>query len=69
MSSMATERPRIVIRPAHASALPQRLPACMGGWCTQRDRCALHVTQPRTWVSERLCARGYDRPVRMEAAA
>lgn len=38
-------------------------PACMGGWCIKRDACALHLTQPREQVVERLCQRGQENPV------
>jgi len=43
------------------------VPACMGGWCTHRDRCAQHV-QPSTvhrqgQVAERLCRRGDEQPL------
>ena len=35
-------------------------PACMGGWCTVRDRCERHVTDDREIVAERLCERGEE---------
>ena len=35
---------------------------CMGGWCTQRDRCAnYHSDFPRE-PSERLCNPGQEKP-------
>ncbi len=41
-----------------------RLPACMGGWCNQRDHCARHVTPARFGtVSERLCSKGAEFPI------
>ncbi len=43
------------------------LPACMGGWCAQRDHCAHHVTDDRRYVVERLCERGAERPQPMFA--
>lgn len=39
------------------------LPACMGGWCTVRDRCAQHLTMARRVVVERMCERGHEAPV------
>lgn len=41
---------------------PPALPACMGGWCPVRDRCAQHLTMSRRVVVERLCERGNERP-------
>lgn len=29
--------------------------ACMGGFCSQRDRCANYLTDSRNRISERLC--------------
>lgn len=38
-------------------------PACMGGWCAQRDHCAHHIAPvQRVVVSERLCERGREQP-------
>jgi hypothetical protein len=39
------------------------VPACMGGWCSLRGQCALHLTHPRTEVVERLCQRGQEQPI------
>ena len=39
------------------------LPSCMGGWCSKRDACALHVQQPRGRYVERACHPGIDDPV------
>lgn len=39
-----------------------RLPACMGGFCAQRDHCQRHVTSHREFVVERLCMRGLESP-------
>jgi hypothetical protein len=39
------------------------MPSCMGGWCTKRDSCALHVQQPRSEHVERVCPSGVDDPV------
>lgn len=36
-------------------------PACMGGWCSFRDRCERHTTDDRAVVAERLCERGEER--------
>lgn len=36
--------------------------ACMGGWCTKRDRCAHHLTDDRSVVAERLCEPGQEAP-------
>lgn len=30
-------------------------PACMGGWCTRRDRCPHHHAADRRAPAERLC--------------
>jgi len=42
------------------------LPACMGGWCLERNRCAQYLTAPRgtepEHVSERLCLPGQESP-------
>lgn len=38
------------------------LPACLGGWCTKRDRCARHTQADRSEVAERLCKRGHEQP-------
>lgn len=38
-------------------------PACMGGWCQQRDKCERHQQDDRRRVSERLCPPGAERPV------
>jgi len=35
--------------------------SCMGGWCTQRDRCPNYHAADRTEPSERLCQPGHDR--------
>lgn len=42
-----------------------RVPACMGGWCTVRDRCAMHCCADRSEVAERLCMPGTrnERPI------
>ena len=32
-------------------------PACMGGWCSRRDRCR-HYVEPRRVIVERMCERG-----------
>lgn len=34
--------------------------ACMGGWCTRRDRCRNHAQDDRSFVVERLCEPGTD---------
>ena len=39
------------------------LPACMGGWCKVRDRCAQHLLADRSTVAERLCPKGEARVV------
>lgn len=33
-------------------------PACMGGWCRLRDRCARHLQADRREPAERLCPAG-----------
>lgn len=33
-------------------------PACMGGWCHVRDRCALHLQADRREPAERVCGHG-----------
>ena len=38
------------------------LPACMGGWCAQRDHCGWHLAADRRHVVERMCVRGAERP-------
>lgn len=38
------------------------LPACMGGWCAARNRCAHHLATDRRHVAERLCDRGQEQP-------
>ena len=38
-------------------------PACMGGWCSARNRCSLHLQDDRTDVAERLCKRGEETPI------
>ena len=36
--------------------------ACLGGWCSKRDRCGRHVASDRRNVSERLCSVGHETP-------
>jgi len=45
----------------HIIAIRTMLPACMGGFCAQRDHCERHVTPIRALVVERLCQRGRER--------
>lgn len=33
---------------------------CMGGWCTQRDRCPNYHSESRAQPAERLCEPGQD---------
>ena len=35
-------------------------PACMGGWCTERDTCPQHLTDDREHVVERVCKPSVD---------
>lgn len=34
------------------------LVSCMGGWCTKRDTCSLHLKEDRSEPVERLCDKG-----------
>lgn len=45
-----------------ATAPRAQLPACMGGFCIQRDHCGQHVTDRRAFVVERLCMTGQEAP-------
>ena len=45
------------------------LRACMGGWCTQRDHCGAFHAMHRVNPSERLCARGDERPTPVRPVA
>lgn len=44
----------------------ENLPACMGGWCTQRDHCARFHAEDRREPAERLCQPGHDGVVVVE---
>lgn len=48
---------------------PPVKPACMGGWCTQRDRCAEHLRDDRRAVAERLCPTGLEMPTPVQRTA
>ena len=41
------------------------IPACLGGWCSFRDRCERHTTDDREHVAERLCAKGEEGAYRL----
>lgn len=63
--SETTDRPP---EPAIDKTDRAELPACMGGWCTVRDRCAQHLTMSRRVVVERMCERGNEQPVPVRTA-
>lgn len=43
--------------------------ACMGGWCSLREKCPHYTEAVRVNPSERLCVKGEDGKRAIEAAA